>query len=161
MSLPIIRRVITGHDVEGTAIVKIDETCSHFREGRPGANICNVWTTDSAPANNSRSNDDGKREGKFTMIENGSVFRIIEFKPGVEQRVHRTDTIDYIVVMSGEIDMELEAGNEVHLTAGDVMVQRGTVHNWINRGSESCVVAVILIHSKPVEAGGKVLAAFG
>ena len=95
------------------------------------------------------------------MIENGSVFRIIEFKPGVEQRVHRTDTIDYIVVMSGEIDMELEAGNEVHLTAGDVMVQRGTVHNWINRGSESCVVAVILIHSKPVEAGGKVLAAFG
>ena len=104
---------------------------------------------------------DGKREGKFTMIENGSVFRIIEFKPGVEQRIHRTDTIDYIVVMSGEIDMELEAGNKVHLAAGDVMVQRGTVHNWINRGSESCVLAVILVHSKPVEAGGKVLAAFG
>lgn len=161
MSLPIIRRVITGHDAEGNAIVKIDETCSHFREGRPGAQICNVWSTDSAPANNSGANDDGKREGKFTMIENGSVFRIIEFKPGVEQRVHRTDTIDYIVVMSGEIDMELEAGNEVHLTAGDVMVQRGTVHNWINRGSESCKLAVILIHSKPVEVGGKVLNAFG
>ena len=161
MTTPTIRRVITGHDAEGEAIVKIDETCNHFREGRPGALICNVWTTDSAPANNSGQNDDGKREGKFTMIENGSVFRIIEFKPGVEQRVHRTDTIDYIVVMSGEIDMELEAGNEVHLKAGDVMVQRGTVHNWINRGTESCVLAVILIHSNPVEAGGKVLTAFG
>lgn len=161
MTTPTIRRVITGHDAEGKAIVKIDETCNHFREGRPGALICNVWTTDSAPANNSGQNDDGKREGKFTMIESGSVFRIIEFKPGVEQRVHRTDTIDYIVVMSGEIDMELEAGNEVHLKAGDVMVQRGTVHNWINRGTESCVLAVILIHSNPVEAGGKVLTAFG
>jgi quercetin dioxygenase-like cupin family protein len=161
MPLPIIRRVITGHDTSGKAIVKIDETCSHYREGRPGANICNVWTTDSAPANNSGQSDDGKREGKFTTIENGSIFRIIEFKPGVEERVHRTNTIDYIVVMSGEIDMELESGNEVHLKAGDVMVQRGTVHNWINRGSESCVLAVILIHSKPVKVEGKALTAFG
>jgi quercetin dioxygenase-like cupin family protein len=161
MTFPNIRRVITGHDAEGNAIVKIDETCSHHQEGRPGAQICNVWTTETAPANNSGQQDDGKRAGKFTMIENGSVFRIIEFKPGVQQRVHRTDTIDYIVVMSGEIDMELEAGNEVHLKSGDVMVQRGTVHNWINRGSESCVLAVILIHAYPVEAGGKVLTAFG
>lgn len=161
MSLPTVRRIITGHDADGHAVVSIDETCKHFREGRPGALICNVWTTDSAPADNSGSGDQGKREGKFTTIENGSVFRIIEFKPGVQQRVHRTDSIDYIVVMSGEIDMELEAGQEVHLRAGDVMVQRGTVHNWINRGSESCVLAVILIHAQPVEAGDKVLNAFG
>ena len=161
MTFPNIRRVITGHDAEGNAIVKIDETCSHHQEGRPGAQICNIWTTETVPSNNSGHHDDGKRAGKFTMIENGSVFRIIEFKPGVQQRVHRTDTIDYIVVMSGEIDMELEAGNEVHLKSGDVMVQRGTVHNWINRGSKSCVLAVILIHANPVEAGGKVLTAFG
>jgi quercetin dioxygenase-like cupin family protein len=94
------------------------------------------------------------------MIENGSVFRILQFHPGLEERVHRTDSIDYIIVMSGEIDMELEAGEEVHLKAGDVMVQRGTVHNWINRGTEPCVLAVILIHANPVEAGGKVLTAF-
>jgi mannose-6-phosphate isomerase-like protein (cupin superfamily) len=62
--------------------------------------------------------------------------------------------------MSGEIDMELEAGEEVHLKAGDVMVQRGTVHNWINRGTEPCVLSVILIHAHPVEAGGKILTAF-
>jgi quercetin dioxygenase-like cupin family protein len=160
MSLPTVRRIITGHDDHGKAIVKIDEFCNHFREGRPGAMVCNVWTTDTAPADNSGQEDKGKREGKFTMIENGSVFRIIEFKPGVQQRVHRTDTIDYIVVMSGEIDMELEAGEEVHLKAGEVMVQRGTVHNWINRGSESCVLAVILIHAHSVVAGGQTLAPF-
>ena len=160
MSLPTVRRIITGHDDQGKAIVKIDEICNHFREGRPGAMVCNVWTTDTAPADNSGQEDKGKREGKFTMIENGSVFRIIEFKPGVQQRVHRTDTIDYIVVMSGEIDMELEAGEEVHLKAGEVMVQRGTVHNWINRGTESCVLAVILIHANSVEAGGQTLAPF-
>ena len=160
MSLPAVRRIITGHDDAGKAIVKIDEICNHFREGRPGAMVCNVWTTDTAPADNSGQDDKGKREGKFTMIENGTVFRIIEFKPGVQQRVHRTDTIDYIVVMSGEIDMELEAGEEVHLKAGEVMVQRGTVHNWINRGTESCVLAVILIHANSVVAGGQTLAPF-
>ena len=160
MELPKIRRVVTGHDESGKAIVKIDEVCSHYREGRPGARICNFWTTDTAPADNSGQADNGQREGKFTMIENGSVFRILDFRPGVQQRVHRTDSIDYIIVMSGEIDMELEAGEEVHLKAGDVMVQRGTVHNWINRGSETCVLAIMLVHARPVVAGGQTLAAF-
>ena len=85
--------------------------------------------------------DGGKREGRFTMIENGSVFRILDFKPGVAHRMHRTDSIDYIVVMSGDIDMELDEGHSVHLKAGDVMVQRGTIHNWVNNGSETCAVS--------------------
>ncbi len=161
MESPKIRRVVTGHDDNGRAVVKIDEVCTHYKEGRPGALACNVWTTDSSPANNSGAADDGRREGKFTMIENGTVFRIIEFRPGVTPRVHRTDTIDYIVVMSGEIDMELETGEEVHLKAGDVMVQRGTVHNWINRGTAPCVAAFVLVHARPAEAGGKVLEHFG
>ncbi len=161
MKLPAVRRIVTGHDDSGKAIVQIDEVCSHYREGRPGAHVCNIWTTDTSPPDNSGHSDMGRREGKFTLIENGTVFRIIDFKPGVQQRVHRTDTIDYIVVMSGEIDMELESGQEVHLKAGDVMVQRGTVHNWINRGPESCVVAVILIHANSVVAGDKTLAPFG
>lgn len=161
MELPKVRRIVTGHDASGKAIVKIDELCSNYREGRPGAFVANVWTTDTSPADNSGQADNGQREGKFTMIENGSVFRIIDFRPGVQQRVHRTDTVDYIVVMSGEIDMELETGEEVHLKAGDVMVQRGTVHNWINRGTESCVLAVILIHANSVVVGGKTLTPFG
>jgi quercetin dioxygenase-like cupin family protein len=75
--------------------------------------------------------------------------------------LHRTDSLDYAVIMSGEIDMELETGEITHLKAGDVVVQRGTVHNWVNRGTEPCVIAFVLIAAKPVEAGGKVLAAFG
>jgi quercetin dioxygenase-like cupin family protein len=78
----------------------------------------------------------------------------------VAARNHRTDSIDYIVVMAGEIDMELD-GSTVHLKAGDVMVQRGTIHNWVNRGTEPCVLAVVLVDAKPVEAGGKVLNAVG
>ena len=57
--------------------------------------------------------------------------------------------------------MELETGEEVHLRAGDVMVQRGTVHNWINRGSVPCVMAIVLVHAKSVQAGGRTLEAFG
>ena len=156
-----LRRIVTGHDEQGNAIVKIDEIAQHWREGRPGGTILNVWTTDSAPANNSLDTDGGMREGKFTMIQNGSVFRILDFKPGLERRMHRTNSIDYIVVMSGEIDMELDNGVEVHLKQGDVVVQRGTIHNWINRGTETCIMAVILIHADPVTAGGKVLNAHG
>ena len=63
--------------------------------------------------------------------------------------------------MSGEIDMELETGDITHLKAGDVVVQRGTVHNWINRGPEPCVIAFVLIAAQPVAVAGKVLPAFG
>ena len=63
--------------------------------------------------------------------------------------------------MRGEIDMELDDGVSVHLRAGDVLVQRGTIHNWQNNGTEPCLIAFILIDAKPVEAGGKVLNATG
>ena len=158
---PSVRRVVTGHDDKGKAIVKIDEVCTDFVEGRPNGYLCNIWTTDTTPADNSGQDDQGARPGRFTMIENGTVFRILHFLPGLAQRVHRTDSIDYLVVMSGEIDMELDEGEHVHLKAGDVMVQRGTVHNWVNRGTEPCTMAVILVHAKPVQAGGKILEAFG
>ena len=158
---PKVRRVVTGHDQDGKAIVLIDETHTDFVEGRPNGFVRNIWTTDTTPADNDGSEDQGARPGRFTMIENGTVFRILHFLPGVAQRVHRTDSIDYLVVMSGEIDMELDDGVEVHLRAGDVMVQRGTVHNWVNRGTEPCTMAVILVHAKAVQAGGKTLPAFG
>jgi mannose-6-phosphate isomerase-like protein (cupin superfamily) len=158
---PKVRRVVTGHDADGKAIVLIDQTCTDFVEGRANGFLRNIWTTDTAPADNDGSDDKGARPGRFTMIENGTVFRILHFLPGLAQRVHRTDSIDYLVVMSGEIDMELDDGVEVHLKAGDVMVQRGTVHNWVNRGTEPCTMAVILVHANPVQAGGKTLQAFG
>ena len=95
-----------------------------------------------------------------TTHENGTVFRILELQSGNSPRNHRTDSLDYAVIMSGEIDMELD-GSTTHLKAGDVVVQRGTVHNWVNRGTEPCVIAFVLIAAKPVEIGGKVLQAFG
>ena len=154
-----VRRVITGHDASGKAVVKIDEVAKHIFQGRPGATVCNVWTTEGFPVNNDGHDDAGLRKAG-TTIENGTIFRILEFAPGLAPRNHRTDSIDYIVIISGEIDMELD-DTVVHLTAGDVMVQRGTIHNWINRGTQPCVLAVILIAARSVEAGGKVLRAEG
>ena len=155
-----VRRVVTGHDGSGRAVVKIDEVSKNIVSNRPGASACVVWTTDTIPAGNS-GDFDGAARKLGTTLPGGTVFRVIEFSPGVAPRVHRTDSIDYAVVLSGEIDMELEKGTEVHLAAGDVLVQRGTVHNWINRGKVPCVIAFVLVDAKPAAAGGKTLSAFG
>jgi quercetin dioxygenase-like cupin family protein len=154
-----VRRVITGHDQNGRAIVKIDEASTNVFSGRPGATGCNVWTTEGFPVNNDGGADEGLRK-VGTTLKNGTIFRVLEFAPGLAARNHRTDSIDYIVVISGEIDMELD-DSLVHLRAGDVMVQRGTIHNWVNRGTAPCVLAVVLIDARSVEAGGKVLPAVG
>ena len=154
-----VRRVITGHDASGRAVVTIDEVSKNIVSSRPGAAACVVWTTEGFPVNNDGQGDEGLRK-VGTTLANGTVFRVIEFAPGVAARNHRTDSIDYIVVMSGEIDMELD-GSTVHLKAGDVMVQRGTIHNWVNKGARPCVLAVVLVDAKSVEAGGKVLTAVG
>ena len=155
-----VRRVVTGHDKDGRAVATIDEVSQNLRSARPGATACVVWTSQGFPVDNTGSADEGLRESG-TTLDNGTVFRILELQPGNIPRVHRTDSLDYAVIMSGEIDMELESGDITHLKAGDVVVQRGTVHNWINRGPDPCVIAFVLIAAKPVEAGGKVLAAFG
>ena len=154
-----VRRVITGHDEKGRAVVKIDEVSQNVTSSRAGQTACVVWTTESFPVNNTGEADEGLRK-TGTTLKNGTVFRIVEFAPGVAPRNHRTDSIDYAVVVSGEIDMEFD-DSVVHLKAGDVLVQRGTIHNWINRGTQPCVIAFILIDAKPVEAGGKVLNAIG
>jgi len=155
-----VRRVVTGHDGGGRAIVKIDEAAKNVVSNRPGASSCVIWTTDTSPVDNSGDADTSTRK-VGTTLAGGTVFRIVEFSPGAAPRVHRTDSIDYAVVISGEIDMELEKGDEIHLKAGDVVVQRGTVHCWINRGSAPCTIAFVLVDAKPVTAGGKVLSAFG
>ena len=154
-----VRRVITGHDANGKAVVKIDEVARHLVTGRPGATACNIWTTEGFPVDNDGAEDAGQRKAG-TTLPRGTIFRMIEFAPGVAARNHRTDSIDYITVISGEIDMELD-DSTVHLKAGDVMVQRGTIHNWINRGTAPCVLTVVLIDAKSVEAGGKILPAIG
>jgi quercetin dioxygenase-like cupin family protein len=111
------------------------------------------------PVDNTREGDAADRT-VGTTIPNGTVCRVIEFAPGVAPRTHRTDSVDYVFVLSGEIDMDLD-GTIVHLAAGDVLVQRGTIHNWINRGTEPCVVAAVLVDAEPVEVAGRTLPAIG
>jgi quercetin dioxygenase-like cupin family protein len=154
-----VRRIVTGHDANGRAVVKIDEVSKNITTNRPGRSGCVIWTTASFPVDNNGDVDEGLRE-VGTTLKNGTVFRVIEFAPGVAPRNHRTDSIDYAMVLSGEIAMELD-GATVHLKAGDVLVQRGTIHNWVNHGTEPCVMAFVLIDAKPVECGGKILNAVG
>ena len=118
-----------------------------------------VWTTESFPVDNTGDADQGLRQ-VGTTLNIGTVFRVVEFGPGVAPRNHRTDSIDYAVVISEEIAMELD-DTVVQLKAGDVLVPRGTIHNWVNRGTEPCVMAFVLIDAKPVEVGGKTLRAEG
>ena len=79
------------------------------------------------------------------------------YYPGVTPRNHRTESVDYAIVLSGEIDIGMGGEGMVHLRVGDVLVQRGTIHNWINNGTEPCTVARVLIAAKPVERAGKML----
>jgi len=154
-----IRRVVTGHDAHGRAKVLIDEQVTNVISSRPGANSSVIWSSEQLPVNNDDDQDPSNKKIE-TTIPGGSVFRVISFGPGVSPRNHRTDSIDYAVVISGEIDMELDVGS-VHLKAGDVLVQRGTIHNWVNTGKEPCVIAFALIAAKPVTAGSKTLNAQG
>ena len=154
-----VRRVVTGHDEQGHAKVLIDEMVKNVTSQRPGALYSVIWSSEGFPVNNDGNADpSGKKIG--TTIPNGTVFRIVSFGPGVAPRNHRTDSIDYAVVMSGEIDMDLD-GTVVHLNTGYVLVQRGTIHNWINTGTEPCVIAFTLVSAKSASAGGKTLPAKG
>ncbi len=155
-----VRRVVTGHDKDGRAIVEIDEDVTNQVSARPLTEASVIWTSEGFPINNDGF-EERNDKATGTTLAGGTVFRVLRLEPGHTPRVHRTDSLDYAVIMSGEIDMELEAGEFVHLKAGDVVVQRGTVHNWLNRGTEPCTIAFVLIDAKPVEIEGKVLEAHG
>ena len=154
-----VRRVVTGHKADGKATILIDELSSNVVSARPGTSACVVWTTEGFPVSND-GDADTEKGASATTLANGSVFRLVEFGPGNNPRNHRTDSVDYAIVMRGEIDMELD-DEVVHIKQGDVLVQRGTIHNWVNKGTEPCLIAFILIDAKPVTAGGKVLEAHG
>jgi len=155
-----IRRVVTGHDANGKAVVKFDSIPGNIAPTRPGVTACVAWSTDSVPADVGGDADEGLRPVS-TAHAGGTVFRIVEYQPGAAPRNHRTASIDYAAVMSGEIDMELDDNVVVHLQAGDVLVQRGTIHNWFNRGDVPCVIAFVLIDAKLPTYGGKPLGTSG
>ena len=176
-----IRRVVTGHDKSGKAVVAIDGPAPNVRI-RAGARSAStlLWVEDATPADNSDGGDKADRQIGVAPPPTGSIFRIVEFAPeppggpaisneqmkaemglhahgGPPPRhpyMHRTETVDYAIVMDGEIDMLMdEAKDDVHLKAGDVVVQRGTNHAWANRSGKPCRIAFILIDAKPLKGG--------
>jgi uncharacterized cupin superfamily protein len=158
-----VRRIVTGHDANGKAVVVSDERLSAVPR-RIGGHItgCEIWSTDRMPVDNSREADRAQRAGFVTKHNyvgsgEGTTCRITEFAPGHGRFTHRTETVDYAILLSGEIDLELEGDEVVHLRPGDVVVQRGTMHTWVNRGSVPAVFAFILIDAKPAEVNGALL----
>ncbi len=154
-----VRRVVTGHDEQGRSTVAIDQISDKVISRRPGHASTVIWTTAAFPCDNNDAFDGAQRQ-VGTAHPDGTVFRIVRYDPGVAGRMHRTESLDYAVVLSGEIDMELDL-QTVTLRAGDVVVQRGTVHNWINRGTEPCVMAFVLVAALPVAIAGQSLPAVG
>lgn len=168
-----IRRVVTGHDENGVAVCISDDEATVVlqRPSRPGVTLTNFWQTDGTPAE--YDGDEDLPDGPFVLHPpgNGTIFRTVEFEPedpeiinsvdgkaafaemGAGHNVvegarhpymHRTDSVDYAVVLRGEIYMLLD-DSDVHLKAGDVVVQRGTNHAWANRGTETCIIAFVLV----------------
>ena len=154
-----MRRVVTGHDEEGRSLVQFDGKCGGVVSKREGHESFVVWTSVGHPADNSGSEDTATLE-VATTLKDGSIFRIMRLSPGVKPRWHRSDSIDYLVVLSGRVSMELDIGR-VELRAGDTLVQRGTMHNWIVDEDEPCVMAVVLLDADPVSIGNKRISAVG
>lgn len=154
-SYPPVRRVVTGHDSNRVAKVIKDGPASNRKYPRPGAVSTLIWVTDEMPANmpvGEDFEDMGARMLGTAPPPNGTRFTVNDIPPGDSGAMHRTETIDYVIVISGEIDMKMD-GSTVKLKAGDVMVQRGTNHAWINRGTEVARVAFVLVDAKPLGIG--------
>ena len=172
-----VRRVVTGHRPDGRSTVLVDAVAPNVKQRGAGNASTLLWVTDGCPAKVTGSTDEAAREIGVPPPGRGSIFRIAEFPPhsGGEVRdnaallrefgigpevarghaprhpaIHRTRTIDYVIVLEGEIDLLLDEG-EVRLAAGDVVVQRGTNHAWINRGAAVCRLGMVFLDAQEPE----------
>ena len=142
------RRVVTGLNAQGRSCVVIDGPIP-CDEGFPAAL---AWRTAALPADNSGSEDPVAPYTMDMLHPTGSAFTICEFRPGTHGGRHATDTIDYLVILKGEVTLLLESG-EAALKPGDFVVDRGTVHGWRNSGSESCIAAAVNLPALPMGKG--------
>jgi len=171
------RRIVTGHHADGRSTVTITDEVPNATEikGWPGLWVSEVWVTGEMPIDNSGKTDQGVRPMRHDPTPNGTIFRLVEIPPESSSNkidpkaafahlgstnkptekdsakhatMHKTNSIDYLVVVSGEMAMVMEDG-EVMLKAGDCIVQRGTNHAWVNKSDKPCVLAAILIDALP------------
>ena len=168
-----VRRVVTGHDAEGKAIVLFDGPAENVGPPLHGTVSTELWRTFATPADNGAAEDAVAGEVPLVPPPAGSVFRIVEFAPDAETgpgtladaigaeapqdgarrhaASHRTDSVDYAIILSGEIDLLLDdPHDDLHLKAGDVVVQRGTNHAWVNRGAAPCRIALVVLPAEPL-----------
>ena len=167
------RRIVTGHDDEGKAVVLIEGPAPNVKVRTASGLISTLlWVSDETPADISVRTDRAERTIGVAPPENGSILRIVDFPPvaagaaevdhgqvlremglsagaasGRHAFTHRTHSLDYAIVLTGEIDMLLD-DSQVHLKAGDVLVQQGTNHAWVNNGAQTCRVAFVLIDAQ-------------
>jgi naringenin degradation protein FdeH len=170
-----VRRVVTGHDPSGKAIVLMDGPSPSWSRNDAGATESGlVWVTEETPADVTVATDQSARKIGVPPPPGGSICRVVEFGPMTKEMealpvthfssalgeghvgkgrpprhpfMHRTRSIDYAIVLEGEIDMLLD-DSEVHLRAGDILVQQATNHAWVNRGNKPCRIAFVLIDAK-------------
>ena len=153
-----VRRIVTGHDASGRAVFRSDEVFAPSVVPSGDAAMALLWTTATVPADNNDETDGRQREAGLT-INGGSVIRIVDMLPGGESPMHRTNSIDYGIVLAGRIELELDGGVKTTARAGDVVVQRGTNHLWRNPSTtEICRIAFILIQAPPYLHDGQPLA---
>ena len=150
---PQIRRIVTRHDAGGKSVVWLDGPATNHKypDGKISSTL--MWATSETPADFIAGEDAGNRILGTAPPAGGTRFTVMEIQPGnAAHGLHRTDTIDYVICISGEIDMDME-DSKVTLRAGDILVQLGTNHGWVNRGAVPCRMAVVLVDGKPKRPG--------
>ncbi|KPM48933.1 cupin domain-containing protein [Jiulongibacter sediminis] len=149
-----IRRIVTGHDSDGSAIFRDDDLIEPLVIPTGDAAMATLWTSESLPAD-CNDETDGRLRDAGTTIQQGSVLRVVDMLPGASSPMHRTSSIDYGIVISGSIELELDHGVFKTVNAGEVIVQRGTIHKWRNPSNNNiCRIIFVLTEAKAFEVNG-------
>ncbi|HLI21568.1 MAG TPA: cupin domain-containing protein [Stellaceae bacterium] len=146
-----VRRILTGHDAQGRSLVADDSFIeSSAGKMQAAVSVANLWINETLPP---ALDGPDPTKGAFPVLpsNNGALFRILELAPGTAPHMHKTETIDYIVVLAGELTMLLDDGAEVTMKPHDVMIQRATVHGWANRGQAPARFATVVIDAAPAK----------
>jgi naringenin degradation protein FdeH len=145
------RRIVTGHDEAGRAVFLEDEPCPHALPTKGEVITLEIWQHSGAPNNDQPYVDPIGPEVSIPPPPHGSVFRIVEFPsdPAVVPYLHRTPSLDYCIVLEGEIFAVLD-DEERLMRPGDILIQRGTNHSWANRSGEVALVLFVLLDAPPL-----------
>jgi quercetin dioxygenase-like cupin family protein len=143
------RRVVTGHDAEGRSVVLADGPAPKSH-AIPGATFHELWNTAAAPAPiaPAEPREPTDRPLVTPPDPNGTIVRIVDLDPRSQSPLHRTESVDYGIVLAGEVTLVLDDGSETALHAGDVVVQRGTDHAWVNETDKPARMAFVLVDGR-------------